>query len=337
MQIEVPISDLRKKKIFVATPMYGGQCSGMYTKACCDLATTATKYQIDLKYFYLFNESLITRARNYCVDEFLRSGYTHLMFIDSDICFDPNYVLTLAALCDETKPIVGGIYPKKCIAWEKVRNAVDKGLADENPMLLEKFTGDFVFNPTGGTQTISLSEPVEALEIGTGFMMIRREALEEFAKAYPKFRYKPDHNRSDHFDGSRYIHAFFDTIIDNDQWMGEGKSEGSDRYLSEDYMFCQLCQKIGIKTYLCPWMKLQHIGTYVFNGNLPDMGALEYAAHGYETESRPYLEDRKAKLASKGMSRKDRRALAKEKRKESKKKLKQPEENSEEHKSPNHL
>ena len=332
MQIEVPIADLRKKKIFVATPMYAGMCSGMYTKACCDLATTATKYQIDLKYFYLFNESLITRARNYCVDEFLRSDYTHLMFIDSDICFDPNYVLTLAALCDDTKPIVGGIYPKKCIAWEKVRNAVDKGLGDDNPMLLEKFTGDFVFNPVGGTSTISLSEPVEALEIGTGFMMVQREVFEKFAKAYPKFRYKPDHNRSDHFDGSRYIHAFFDTIIDNDQWMGKGKSEGSDRYLSEDYMFCQLCHKIDIKTYLCPWMKLQHIGTYVFNGNLPDMGALEFAAHGYDTESRPFLEDRKTKLASKGMSRKDRRALAKEKRKESKKKDK-----SSHTESPNHL
>ena len=332
MQIEVPIADLRKKKIFVATPMYGGMCSGMYTKACCDLATTATKYQIDLKYFYLFNESLITRARNYCVDEFLRSDYTHLMFIDSDICFDQNYVLTLADLGDDTKPIVGGIYPKKCIAWEKVRNAVDKGLGDDNPMLLEKFTGDFVFNPVGGTSTISLSEPVEALEIGTGFMMVQREVFEKFAKAYPKFRYKPDHNRSDHFDGSRYIHAFFDTIIDNDQWMGKGKSEGSDRYLSEDYMFCQLCHKIDIKTYLCPWMKLQHIGTYVFNGNLPDMGALEFAAHGYDTESRPFLEDRKTKLASKGMSRKDRRALAKEKRKETKKKDK-----SSLAGSPNHL
>ena len=162
--------------------------------------------------------------------------------------------------------------------------------------------------------------------------MVQREVFEKFAKAYPKFRYKPDHNRSDHFDGSRYIHAFFDTIIDNDQWMGKGKSEGSDRYLSEDYMFCQLCHKIDIKTYLCPWMKLQHIGTYVFNGNLPDMGALEFAAHGYDTESRPFLEDRKTKLASKGMSRKDRRALAKEKRKESKKKDK-----SSHAESPNHL
>ena len=295
MQIEVPIADLRKKRIFVATPMYGGMCSGMYTKACCDLATTATKYQIDLKFFYLFNESLITRARNYCTDEFLRSEYTHLMFIDADINFDPNYVLTLAALCDDEHPIIGGIYPKKCIAWEKVRNAVDKGLGDDDPMMLERYTGDFVFNPVGGEQTISLSEPVEALEIGTGFMMMQRDVLERFSKEYPKFRYKPDHNRSEHFDGSRYIHAFFDTIIDNDQWMGEGKSEGSDRYLSEDYMFCQWARKIGFTTWLCPWMEVNHVGAYVFNGTLKDLGRLDFASHGADLNTRPKKEERQKK------------------------------------------
>ena len=53
MKIEININDLRARKIFVATPMYGGQCSGMYTKASCDLATTATKYGMDIKFFYL--------------------------------------------------------------------------------------------------------------------------------------------------------------------------------------------------------------------------------------------------------------------------------------------
>ena len=269
MEISVPISELRKKRIFVATPMYGGMCSGMYTKASCDLATTATKYEIDVKFFYLFNESLITRARNYCVDEFLRSGYTHLMFIDSDICFNPEYVLTLAALSGEDKPIVGAPYPKKCIAWEKVRNAVDKGLSDERPDDLAEYTGDFVFNPAEGATQISLTEPVEVLETGTGFMMVTREALEKYRDAYPKFSYKPDHNRSEHFTGDRYIHAFFDTVIDNDVWLGEGNSNGSDRYLSEDYMFCQMWRKMGGQVWLCPWMKTQHIGTFPFTGNMP--------------------------------------------------------------------
>jgi len=30
MRIEVKVEELRKKKIFVATPMYGGQCSGIF-------------------------------------------------------------------------------------------------------------------------------------------------------------------------------------------------------------------------------------------------------------------------------------------------------------------
>ena len=98
ISIEMSVEDLRKRKIMVGTPMYGGQAAGMYTKSSVDLATLATKYEMDVRFFYLFNESLITRARNYIADEFMRSDCTHLMFIDSDIGFDPNDVLTLAAL-----------------------------------------------------------------------------------------------------------------------------------------------------------------------------------------------------------------------------------------------
>jgi len=319
MEIEIKIEELRKKKIFVATPMYGGMCSGMYTKSTADLATIATQYGMDIRFFYLFNESLITRARNYLVDEFLRSPYTHLMFIDSDIHFNPNDVLTLAAL---DKDIIGAPYPKKVIAWEKVRNAVDAGLADDDPTKLEEFTGDFVFNPIGGTTEIKVSEPVEVLEIGTGFMLIAREVLEKFRDAYPQFAYKPDHNRSENFDGSRYIHAFFDTVIDSEAFAGAG-SGGSDRYLSEDYMFCQFTRKIGISTWLCPWMKLGHVGSYVFNGTLPALGNLDFAAHGNDMESRPHNiteeEEKEAETASgKTLNRSEKRKAARKSRKEKK-------------------
>ena len=268
---------------------------------------------MDVKFFYLFNESLITRARNYLVDEFLRSPYTHLMFIDSDINFNPQDVLALASLCNEDKPIIGGPYPKKCIAWEKVRNAVDAGLADETPNELEKYTGDFVFNPTAGTTQIKIDEPTEVLEVGTGFVMIRREVFEKFREEYPQFSYKPDHNSSEHFDGARYIHGFFDTVIDNDTYAGKG-SGGSDRYLSEDYMFCQWSRKIGFTTWLCPWMEVNHVGTYVFNGTLKELGKLEYASHGVDITTRPQQEERKKNRA-------ERRAEAK---KGKKKKITQP-------------
>ena len=85
-QVEISISKeaLKKKKIMVATPMYGGQCYGYYTKACTDLVKTAMQYGVQVDFFYLFNESLITRARNYLADEFLRFEDRILMVVPAD-------------------------------------------------------------------------------------------------------------------------------------------------------------------------------------------------------------------------------------------------------------
>lgn len=269
-QIKVPVEELRKRSIFLATPMYGGQCAGMFARSVADLTALCTRYGITLQMYFLFNESLITRARNYCTDEFMRSNCTHLMFIDSDIGFNPNDVIALLAMQDDNSPydVIGGPYPKKCICWEKIKLAVDKGFADENPNNLEKYVGDYVFNPRKGTGAIPIGQPVEVSEIGTGFMMIRRRALETYQKAYPELMYKPDHVRTAAFDGSREIMAFFDCIIDPE----------SKRYLSEDYNFCYHAIKAGLKVWYCPWMQLQHVGTYIFGGSLADLAQIGAAA-----------------------------------------------------------
>jgi hypothetical protein len=250
--------------------MYGGMATGGYTKSSVDLGQQAAKYGVDIGFFYLFNESLITRARNYLVDEFMRSHYTHLMFIDSDIQFDPQDVLTLAAIADpeSDKDIVCGAYPKKTIAWEKIKRAVDKGVADDDPNVLENYVGDFVFNPAPGTTEIRINEPVEVLEGGTGFMMIQKSVFEKFGNAHPELLYTPDHVRTANFDGSRQIYAYFDTVID----------PKSNRYLSEDYMFCQWARELGIKVWMCPWMRLKHMGSYIFGGDLASLASVGVSA-----------------------------------------------------------
>lgn len=270
MKIEISIDELRTKKLFVATPMYGGQCAGMYCKSIADLSALCAKYGIPLQLYYLFNESLITRARNYCVDEFIRSEATHLMFIDSDIGFNPQDVIAMLALMKDDSPydVLGGPYPKKCISWEKIKQAVDKGIADDDPNTLEKYVGDYVFNPKSGQKEIQLGEPVEVLELGTGFMMIRRKVFDQYKEAYPEQSYKPDHVRTEHFDGTREIHAYFDCIIDPE----------SKRYLSEDYNFCYHVTKMGGRNFLCPWMKLSHVGTYIFGGSLVDLASIGASA-----------------------------------------------------------
>jgi hypothetical protein len=289
MEISIKTEELKTKSIFVATPMYGGNNCGLYMKSCLDLQGMCMQYGVQVKFSFLFNESLITRARNYLVDEFVnRSDCTHMLFLDSDISFNPQDVIAMLAL---DKDVIGAPYPKKAIKWRAVKKAVEKNPSID-PQMLEKVAGDFVFNPVKGTAQFSVSEPLEVLEIGTGFMMIKREVFSKFAEAYPLLRYKPDHVGQANFDGSRYIHAFFDTVIDNGYSFddvhrlmekaakGENvqadfknildkEKDASHRYLSEDYMFCQYWRNIGGSIYLCPWMRTAHIGTYHFQGDMP--------------------------------------------------------------------
>jgi len=266
--ITIAASELQKHKLFIATPMYGGLNYGTYLRSSIDLANLCRQYGIQTQFYYLFNESLITRARAYLVDEFLRSDCTKMMFIDADIEYNPSDVLMLAYL---DKDIIGGPYPKKTIAWENVLKAAKAGLADKDPKILERFVGDYVFNVVPGTQSFEIDKELEVMETGTGFMMIDRKVFEGFKKAYPEYAFRPDHNRTEHFDGSRMIHMYFDTVIDPE----------SKRYLSEDYFFCQWCRKIGYKVWICPWMELKHTGTYIFGGSLRDIAqltAIEQAA-----------------------------------------------------------
>jgi len=262
MEIQVKLEELKQHKLFVATPMYGGMNHGLYMKSCLDLQTTMMRYGIEIKFSFLFNESLITRARNYLVDEFLRTEYTHLLFIDSDINFNAQDVIALLAL---DKDVIGGPYPKKSMNWSNIAHAA-RNHPDLEAKKLESLVGEYVFNVVKGTQQFQVTEPLEVMEIGTGYMMVKRDVFDKMKVEYPTIKYKPDHVGQANFDGSRYIHAYFDTVIDTKESIVGG---GSDRYLSEDYMFCQMWRKMGGQIYLCPWMKTAHIGTYHFHGDMP--------------------------------------------------------------------
>jgi hypothetical protein len=85
--------------------------------------------------------------------------------------------------------------------------------------------------------------------------------------------------------------AFFDCGID----------PVSKRYLSEDYFFCQNARKIGIKIWMCPWMDLQHVGSYIFKGSLAAIGSLGVSPTANE------LSNKKA-YANKGLTKSKQRS-----------------------------
>lgn len=261
------VNKLKGTRLFVATPMYGGQCYGLYMKSCLDLQNLCAQLGVEVRFSFIFNESLIVRARNYLTDQFLQSGMTHMLFIDADIHFNPQDVIDLLL---RDKDVIGAPYPKKTLKWESIAEAARKH-PDLPPHELANVVGDYVFNTVKGTSKIQINEVVEVLEIGTGFMMLKRCVFERMMEAYPDMCFTPDFIGQADFDPSRKIHIFFDTIVDTKDSLTGG---GSNRMLSEDFSACQLYRKIGGKIWLCPWMQLTHIGTYGFTGNLPAIAQL---------------------------------------------------------------
>jgi hypothetical protein len=240
----------KPKSVFVATPMYGGMCTGAYTAAIMQLPMALAQAGILMYYTYMVNESLITRARNRCVDDFLRSDATHLMFIDADIGFDPSYV---GKLMEYDKDIICGLYPKKEINWPRVAEAVKK---DVEPKDLAKYTGTLVVNLIKNeTVEVKVGELLEIKNGGTGFMLIKREVFENLADKVPEY-VNDMFLVTEETDNPNKIKEFFDTSID----------EESGRLFSEDYHFCKLARKHGYKIYADPAMHLTHTGTYVFIG-----------------------------------------------------------------------
>lgn len=292
---EIDIVKLREAKLCIATPMYGGNCSAQYCQGMIALTEVFNRYQLPMfKWITFSNESLITRARNYSVEDFLKTDCTHLMFIDADIQFHPMDVLYLLAvsLVESDKNIICGPYPKKIIAMEKVKQAVDKGIGEKNVDELFDYAGDFVFSPLASE--VDVEKPFEVLESGTGFMMIQRQVFETFAKAHPELLYRPDHKRNEGFDGKKMITGFFMDPLSHQKYYHLAYEEIKNclnlndvpeilnkyeeliqqdkrRHLSEDYYFCQECRNLGFKVWLCPWLKLNHVGTHVFTGNLVNL------------------------------------------------------------------
>ena len=52
----------------------------------------------------------------------------------------------------------------------------------------------------------------------------------------------------------------------------------SRRYLSEDYMVWQWARKSGLKIWLCPWVNLQHVGSFIYGGSLQALASIGASA-----------------------------------------------------------
>jgi hypothetical protein len=234
--------------IFIGIPMYGGVCTGENAIGHINATKLFLDRGIGYNWQFLYNESLITRARNGLVKMFYQTDCTHLLFIDADISYRAEDIVSMI---DADKDIICGVYPKKRIAWERINDALAKGIIGED---LKHYTGDLVINKLNYVDTPieNKSEPVEIFNGGTGFMLIKRNVFDLLKPHCPTYT-------NDMLPGQQEIVTeYFATSIEPD----------SNRLLSEDYHFCRLARLNGIKVWAAPWVELGHIGSYKFEGKL---------------------------------------------------------------------
>lgn len=253
---DIDFKKLEGKSILVCAPIFAGQGYATFNHSIQSLQKKAAEYKFKLEFHFIMNESLVQRGRNTLAHEFMASDYTHLMFIDADIGFNPDDIFKM--LCWE-KGVIGGAYTKKTINWQKVHNAVLNGVRPEH---LHYFAGDFAVNMLS-QQTINYDKfiPFEVKHVATGFMLIDRKCLEGFQKAFPDHNYRNNHFKDGRFqkDPHARIWAYFDCGIET--W--ENKEVAT--YLSEDYWFCAYMTKMGEKLWIAPWVYLTHTGTFVYS------------------------------------------------------------------------
>ena len=177
---------------------------------------------------------LIHQARNYLTSVFLTTPYTHLLFIDSDVEFQPEAGLRMLVA---DKDIITTPYRAKNL------------------------------NLTEHTYTVKFPDPkvvpilpggLVEIEAGpTGLMLIHRRVFEKIIKNRPDLKIK---NKVKPGADKRYefYYNFFDFAFEDGYTWGE------------DVSFCKLARKEGFKLYANTESMTAHRGEYAWVGKFKD-------------------------------------------------------------------
>jgi hypothetical protein len=247
-----------KAELFVATPCYGGMVTTSYFISMLASVQVLSENNISMHINTLTTESLITRARNMQLAIFLADPkYTHLLFIDSDVGFNADAIVDLV---EADYPVSACPYPLKDYDFHKVKHAMQK---DEKISAdsLRKAGINYVLNLPLSSQKqqeieVHKKHFIEVHDAGTGFMLIKRDALMKMARAYPELRHTNASELYSQFNDTAV--ALFDTMIDPD----------TKAYKSEDYAFCHRWRSLGGHIHLSLKHSLMHTGNHTFHGDI---------------------------------------------------------------------
>lgn len=175
----------------------------------------------------------IDRTRSELATQALADGYEELLWIDSDISFEPEAVDRLRS---HGLPLVGGLFARR-------------GVAHFGCSFLPG-TGELTLGQGGA--------PVEVRYVGTAFLLTHRRVYEDVAKKFAL----PVCNTA--FPGAPPAVPYFLPMVIQDAEKGHW-------YLSEAWSFCERARQTGYKVLVDTAIRLFHYGRYGYGWE--DVGA----------------------------------------------------------------
>ena len=251
-------------KLYILTPCYGANVFVNYMCALIQTIDLFRQYHFPLQVEFCKNDSLVSRARNNLMAKAMYDDdTTHILFIDSDITWNP---LDIFKLILSEKALVGGVYPLKNYFWEKLaepgvipkwlekreKNEHLKSICTEGDMIqqnLLKYNINYQSNFLEIDNNLS-----EVRHLATGFMMIRRPLIETMIRAFPSTKYVDDVSFLEG-DQNKYAYALFDCGVEDGH------------YYSEDWMFCHRWKQLGGSIFIDVSIRLVHTGVEDFKGS----------------------------------------------------------------------
>jgi hypothetical protein len=250
------MSALRTFRPLIATPSHNSAVFINYMLSAIQFQEACFNAGMRPDFFFRHGDSLVTRARNDCVAYFLTNPqFTHLFWIDADIGYSPEAAFRLLRADHD---IAAGVYPLKREDWpaEGVPQGTTRARFEE---LYARYTVNTGRLGEDVALLIDADGFMKVREAPTGFMCIKRGVFARLIEAYPQLQYVPDWPEGSVPSGAVH-YRFFDVMIDPE----------SGRYLSEDYGFCRLWEKIGGDMYVDANSNLTHAGGRLYTG---DFGA----------------------------------------------------------------
>jgi hypothetical protein len=230
-----------KPKVYIAMPCYDSvRVETMVS--LIDTFSTLGKSGIEAK-FKSVKSSLVTHARNLLTCGFMDSGFDHMLFVDSDVEFEPEAALRM-------------LVPKEFIVCTPYRVKEDKmkyAVKFKNPDKIKIMPWDMV----------------EIEEGPAGLMLIHRIVFEKLIDKHPELKINFDEKTRKKMNAEigskvdaidKYMYNFWDTTfsLESGVWKGE------------DLSFCKLARGADFKIYanLDSWTT--HHGSWGWKGRFGD-------------------------------------------------------------------